>query len=251
MEIQLSRKEQAELAALETVIATNEKAFIAVGEALKVIQDKKLYRENFQTFPEYCRVTWGWGKSYAYRLIEASLNLVEYHDERIKNEWQVAELGRIPKEKRKEVLDAAEKMGKITRKTISKASGAILGESEPTKTVDLDKTGYAIPNEIWNDWVTANAIGKDLLERIQTCKKEVQRGIEEKSEFFVEIGNPVLADLSNATTGVRRIVPHAVCPSCSGYGRKKCNMCNGRGFVSKFYWDTCIPEEVKEMRGSK
>jgi hypothetical protein len=41
------------------------KSFIVVGNALITIRNRKLYREQFQSFNEYCTARWGIGKSYA------------------------------------------------------------------------------------------------------------------------------------------------------------------------------------------
>jgi len=64
--------EKAELEILEDTIERSVKSFVAVGKALNTIRDSKLYREQFQTFSEYCNVRWGMGKAYANRLITGS-----------------------------------------------------------------------------------------------------------------------------------------------------------------------------------
>ena len=39
--------------------------------------------------------------------------------------------------------------------------------------------------------------------------------------------------------------PWAVCPYCNGL-KDRCRACKGRGFVSKGFWKTCVPEEMKQ-----
>ena len=43
-----------------------------VGNALLTIREKRLYREEFKTFKDYCKERWGMGKNYANRLISGS-----------------------------------------------------------------------------------------------------------------------------------------------------------------------------------
>jgi len=47
-------------------------SFVAVGNALLTIRDRRLYREGFKTFEDYCREKWGVGRSYARYLIKGS-----------------------------------------------------------------------------------------------------------------------------------------------------------------------------------
>lgn len=56
----------------ESVIAAHLSAFFAVGNALLEIQRRKLYRGEFATFEEYCRLRWDMSRSYAYRLLKAA-----------------------------------------------------------------------------------------------------------------------------------------------------------------------------------
>jgi len=43
-----------------------------LADTLRVVRDKRLYRQEYLTFEDYCVRKWGWGKSYGYRLIEAA-----------------------------------------------------------------------------------------------------------------------------------------------------------------------------------
>lgn len=46
--------------------------FAEVGDALRCIQEGRLYRASFSSFEDYCRDRWQIGRTYAYRLIEAA-----------------------------------------------------------------------------------------------------------------------------------------------------------------------------------
>jgi len=69
---QLTKIEKAELETLEGVITREMGSFIAVGKALVTIRDKRLYREDFKTFKDYCNEKWGMSKTHANRLITGS-----------------------------------------------------------------------------------------------------------------------------------------------------------------------------------
>ena len=43
-----------------------------VGNALLAIRDKRLYRQDFGTFEEYCQERWGMERRHAYRLMDAA-----------------------------------------------------------------------------------------------------------------------------------------------------------------------------------
>lgn len=68
----LTRKEKNALEVCEEVIRTGLEEFRRVGEALQRIRDEKLYREEYDTFKEYCREKWDISSSYSYQLSQAS-----------------------------------------------------------------------------------------------------------------------------------------------------------------------------------
>jgi hypothetical protein len=65
---------------LEADVERHVSSFAAAGRALREIRDEKLYLNNYKTFEAYCKERWGYGKTHAYRLIDASAvvdNLVD------------------------------------------------------------------------------------------------------------------------------------------------------------------------------
>lgn len=99
------------LTQLETTIANGMETFIDVGNALKQIRDERLYREGYETFDEYTKERWGWGKSYANNLIRVSdvdNNLATIvAKEKPKTESQYREVAKAPVEKQAAVVEAA------------------------------------------------------------------------------------------------------------------------------------------------
>jgi hypothetical protein len=56
----------------EGIIVKGWDTFVEVGTALATIRDKRLYRDCFGTFEEYCRQRWEFSRTHAYRMIEAA-----------------------------------------------------------------------------------------------------------------------------------------------------------------------------------
>lgn len=69
---QLVATDRKDFARLDGAIAKGLATFVEVGRALLEIRDRKLYRENYVTFEQYCEQRHQLTKSYAWRLIESA-----------------------------------------------------------------------------------------------------------------------------------------------------------------------------------
>ena len=56
----------------EQIIQQGINSYFEIGRALAVIQRGKLYREKYETFDQYCRERWGFGRHRGYQLIRAT-----------------------------------------------------------------------------------------------------------------------------------------------------------------------------------
>jgi hypothetical protein len=72
VEKNLTINEKNELEKLEGIIGREMGSFIAVGNALLTIRNSKLYREEFQSFNDYCNFRWGMGRHNAHNLMRGS-----------------------------------------------------------------------------------------------------------------------------------------------------------------------------------
>ncbi len=72
----LTEEERKMLQVHENTLKMFAGGFCSVGNSLKAISKDRLYREKFATFDDYCRDQWGYSKTHAHRLINAS-NCVE------------------------------------------------------------------------------------------------------------------------------------------------------------------------------
>jgi len=83
------------------------RSFVEVGTALLKIKEQQLYREQYQTFSEYCKQRWNMGRAHAYRLI-ASAKVAEELDGDPVSEGQVRPLTKIKDpDIRKEIWEEA------------------------------------------------------------------------------------------------------------------------------------------------
>ncbi len=68
----LDPNETQELENCETIIGRGWDTFLEVGTALTIIRDKRLYRDRYAAFDDYCRERWGFTKTHANRFIRAA-----------------------------------------------------------------------------------------------------------------------------------------------------------------------------------
>jgi len=240
---ELTKTESIRLDKLKIEINTWIEDRFKVGEALAEIRDSKLYRRDYETFEDFCKAEFKWGRDNAYKLItaaETKKSLPENVENFIQNAAQANAVARIPLDQREEVLKKAATNGHLTASRITQAA-------KESKTIFLDKTGWPIPELLNEDWKRAEDMS-DLLSKISQVKSVVESGLEEPDFIFAEIKNDSVAMLKNIYSNLKRLIPYAVCPSCQGHKRKTCALCGKRGFLSKFNWDTCIPEETKQIR---
>jgi hypothetical protein len=153
--------ESKRLITLEQTIEAGRKTFVEVGLALAEIRDSRLYRDEFNSFEEYCKNKWGFKKSYAYQLIE-SANVAESVSAiaDIKTESQARELAKVSADKRAEVLERAgdKPTAKAIREAAENLRGTPIGEPRPTTKGDnhgaepagggADGQGLNQPNEV-------------------------------------------------------------------------------------------------------
>jgi hypothetical protein len=70
--IPLTSAERARLVELESVVQTYLEGFLSVGRALCEIRNKRLYRQHFVSFEDYCLRRWGFGGSRGLDLVRST-----------------------------------------------------------------------------------------------------------------------------------------------------------------------------------
>lgn len=143
-----------------------------------------------------------------------------------------------PAEEIAAIEQGKKKVGTVARETKEKAEA---------KEKHADKTGYPIPDDVFEDWREAESFS-DLLRDLHRIKLRVEKAVDEDELVFREISNTTVATLKHAWSELQQILPYAVCPTCQGRARKKCTVCKQRGFVSEFGYKHWFPKETLELR---
>lgn len=157
----LTSDEATELDAQLETIDRAVTGFIEMGEALRTIRDKQLYKANHRTFDafceNYCQERWGFGRRHAYQLIDAAttfenvrgcaqiepvseaqmrpLTALKHNPDLQKEAWQIAvesaPIGRVTGTYVGQVVDALRPLSKLdsTPKLQKKALQVIRQES--------------------------------------------------------------------------------------------------------------------------
>jgi hypothetical protein len=241
----LTTTEASRLQRHKTTIRKGLATFVEVGTALKDIRDAKLYRQSHDTFEAFCNAEFAMSRQHAYRFIEGAETvkaLPENVTKLVTNLGTAREVAKLPEEQRAEVLEKAKEQGKVTAASVAKATKA--------DTVhDVDQTGEVIPKPLMELWNRAASI-KDTLEQLRRCRLAVVKALEASDPCFAEVDKNVMARMESVESDLDRVLPYAVCPTCSGRHADKCKLCKGRGFISEFAWRTFVPKEVRDMRAA-
>lgn len=235
---------------------------LKIGEALREIQEGKLYQAEYQTFDDFCEEEYGLKRAQAYGLISA-VNVKSTISSpvlagKIVNERQMRALSSVPIERRDAVIAEVAKNGAITAKAITEAAKTketlsampdkkISKNGTSPKEPHRDKTNFTIPEEIYSDWQRADSY-VETLRTISKIKTTLETALEDKDIVFAEVNNTTIATLKNAYGDLKRVLPYAVCTTCQGRSRAKCTFCRGRGWLSEFLYKTAVPEQVKSIR---
>ncbi len=265
----LSPQQAAEFATLERTAIEGRQVFYVVGAALGTIKEKRYFlNKGFETFALYAESI-GFSKRHCDQLIldsEAVKSLPAELRKLITSGNAAKALAQVPQSLRAGVVKAALESSKaVTAQTIKKATPSSVPQRKvskiphrtqaATKIVEekgpLDETGIEIPKECLELWLSANKEGnaKELCMYAESVALQLKKRQESKDLLFVEIDfTDNIAKLKSVIENLKLAVPWAVCPTCQGKLAAGCLTCSGRGFVSRFYWTTCVPEETRLLR---
>lgn len=264
-EVTLNTLERKELEKQEKVILKGMQTFVEVGSALSTIRDKKLYREEYKTFEQYCSKKWGFQRRRAYQLIEEATvtqNVQDLAQKPPVNSEQARPLAQLPDEQQGEAWQEAQreagtdqptgkqvaevvdrrlgKSGNGKKKSGSDAQptgdyqpesggdGGGQGESEPEPR--RDKAGQPVPQALESVFEAADRWRRIATDLTKTCKQlqsEAQDG--QPHATAIEVGK-LKTNLTGAAQALRRAAPYAVCSECRGKG---CENCDGDGWLTQ------------------
>lgn len=250
---QLSVVDRNELRAAESIIEKGMATFIEVGSALKVICDKKLYRETYDSFDKYVSQKWGLEKSRAYQLInacEVRQNLSTIVDEKDipKNEAQLREVSKAPEEKQAEVVQIANEVAKSENRNTT--------ASDYRNAVEIvtgaEKKPEPKPPEPEPDPLNPESVAPQII----AIASRVDGMLRELKVIAQDIGGEWLpmdsieAEAKQLKTSIRFAAFWAYCPTCEGTGAKgKCSTCKGFGWLARSRKSLVTAEVLAAIEG--
>lgn len=121
-----------------------------LGDCLRQINERRLYRGEFATFEEYCRTRWNISRQHAYRLIRAAKVAPTVAPGATLSVKHATALDKVPPSERQKVLErataAARKAGKKKPSSadVAQAAGNLLGNPQAAIAVGLKVRRYRI-----------------------------------------------------------------------------------------------------------
>jgi len=214
------------------------------ADALENIKEKELWRWlGCSSFSGYCKSigrTYSWG----YKLIRSGEVQKSIPESVLPNQAAALAMSKIPLPQRKQVIQSVMDSGeKLTAQSIKSAVPL------PNRVQIKDGTGFPVPQEIAATWLRAKDASEEIAESISKVMKLLEKANENRDPLFAEIDYQAdMAKLSMLRQDLKTIKPHAVCLDCNGLMRESCKVCNGRGFISQFFYEYKIPQNKKDIR---
>ncbi len=247
MREKLTSKERSRFDACKEQITSGLQQCFDTGLALIEIKEHRLYREDFDSFEDFCQQTYQIGRAYAYRLIESAEIKMSPIGDKITNERQARAIAKVPAADRESILTLAGQNGRISSESISKAL-QINKKVSPMGDTRHDAIGRIIPEEIIPDWDRAVEVAHKLRADASEIKVTVERGLADKDIIFAEITNPTISEASSLHYTLTQIMPYSVCPQCQGRNRKTCQLCRRRGWISKYLFNSpAVSEKTRAI----
>jgi hypothetical protein len=247
--VKLEMTQYARKRELIAIVKEGQKTFMAVGLALLEIRDSKLYVEE-GTFEQFCEKHFGFGRAYAYRLIEgvkATEALPKRLSTKVDTLPAATAVAKVPQEHREQVLAEAAKDGPVTAASVQQAAAKI-HEAELVLT-DETELARTVPAEIAADWQRAESTAKDILHKLRDVLHTIDEGLKAEDAIYADTTNGELSPLKAVIGHVNlHVKPHAVCSICHGLkSRKSCKLCKGRGYIGRHLWQTCVDSDTKAL----
>lgn len=174
----LSSPDRDRLQRLEAIVEEGLTTFIRVGNALREIRDRRLYRETHDSFNAYCQDRWGIGRHYAYRQIRASAVVALLHDVdscqqpgRVPaNEAQARPLTKLEPEEARQAWSLAVDLVEGAQPTSADVQKAVDLVTEPGDEEDPGNPGASVHFSSQNDeWLSPPRI----VERVEEVLGEI------------------------------------------------------------------------------
>jgi hypothetical protein len=240
--------ERRSLENLEKVIERGVESFLATGSALKEVRDQRLYREGHKTFESYLKTKWGFDRSYAHRLIDASdvkRDLLPIGNKipkakEINTEGQLRELTDVPEDLLEEVIEKASEIAgdaPLTAKVLKEAREQVLEPTESTAEEPACEDVETQPEPEPEPVGPLQCVGwfKDQIGLVNELIRNMDTVMEAPgNELLMSRRLSIRREIEHIKGSFRAVMPHAICPRCHG---KCCAQCGNHGWVNKQRFD--------------
>lgn len=239
------------------------------------VHDKKLWREDYESFEAWSSKRHGFSASHTYRLVRSA---------DVPQLIAQVEPPEPPEEKRAVVIeDVGDSKPESIPVTIIEQSTKPVPVVPPVAPVPLqppkpaappapvpplpkpatpqepialrDRTGYPVPEHRKQLFLRGEKVS-ELLDPIATLRGTIRRFMDAEKEgrgdiLFARTNlSTVLTSLDSAYATLKTAIPFAVCPDCQGQKSDACLTCKGSGMISQYAWDRTVSEEVKQLRAA-
>jgi len=153
------------------------------------------------------------------------------------------------------------RQGKDGKKYGNKNSAPPPRPPVPPVPVTMDATHHPVPEETIPHWDASIAESTRLMSQTSELRARLKIAQDRDEPMFRGMNlNDVIAKLDQVYADLKLSKPYAVCIECQGVltggierlqakGSMHCNSCKGNGWVSQFFWDSCVPEDMKKAAG--
>lgn len=272
--MELQTVDRAHFDLLKQTVHIGAAASLIAAHALREIKQKGYWKaDGHESWEKFVASEYGWTKKYAQQLVVDSntINaLPEKFRAAITSHAAARELSKYEPAFRESIIDVASNGGKkqVTSTAIKNAApkkssppppkkkSAASSAPPPKKAAAKakgveDETGLEVPKESLELW-NRGAEVEELLIYLGYIRRRLQKAETEKDKLFSELNfGSILASENQLRIELCQAVPWAVCHSCQGKLPADCATCKGRGFVSRFFWENCVPIESREVRVKK
>lgn len=233
---------------LEQVIKKGLATFCEVALALKEIQEKQYFKDEYDTFELYCRGEYGMSYSYAWKLIQAADIQATIPEIKLPNESVAREVGKIAIPQRRQIVSKAleQSAGKLTVPAIKSVLNQ-KPEGKKKAVLPKDGTGLDIPPEIQIFW-DRNEEANHILSMVSKVRITIEKWANEDDLIGKFVPHQdCISKLKMLYENLKCAKSYAVCPKCNGVLFSDCKECRGRGSLPEFFWNM-VPEETKKLR---
>lgn len=232
---------------LKKIATGNLDAVMEWSHAVREIKERHLWKQEFDTWTEFCRV--------ALKRSDGYVRLLLQGEELARSDRLLVEMGE-KKEEDSAILQAktVTDIKKAVKETVSERNenkaDTNKDKQDSSPLEPRDNLGVVIPERCRPLWERNDEV-IGLIHQLQSVKRVLDKvQADGKDPLWSEVKTQdAILEIRNAIRQLKNAVPYAVCPYCQGELTKTCSFCYHRGLVSQWRLDTADQDLVKmQMR---